>query len=80
VHGDDDPTLQRSEAFPVSRRRPRSTGTSAALLLRSANEHHPHDLANSSGQVGRHNMVHNNSIKIGINPFRHNTSVFQKTL
>jgi choline dehydrogenase-like flavoprotein len=53
---------------------------SAALLLRSANEHHPHGLANSSDQVGRNYMVHNNSIMVGINPFRRNTSVFQKTL
>jgi choline dehydrogenase-like flavoprotein len=53
---------------------------SAALLLRSANEHHPRGLANSSDQVGRNYMVHNNSILVGINPFRKNTSVFQKTL
>jgi choline dehydrogenase-like flavoprotein len=53
---------------------------SAALLLRSANEHHPGGLANSSDQVGRNYMVHNNSILVGINPFRRNTSVFQKTL
>jgi choline dehydrogenase-like flavoprotein len=53
---------------------------SAALLLRSANEHHPNGLANSSGQVGRNYMVHNNSIMVGINPFRRNTSIFQKSL
>jgi choline dehydrogenase-like flavoprotein len=53
---------------------------SAALLLRSANEHHPWGLANSSDQVGRNYMVHNNSIMVGINPLRRNTSVFQKTL
>jgi choline dehydrogenase-like flavoprotein len=53
---------------------------SAALLLRSANEQHPAGLANSSGQVGRNYMVHNNSIMVGINPLRRNTSVFQKTL
>ena len=34
---------------------------SAALLLRSANEHHPDGLANSSGVVGRNLMLHNNS-------------------
>ena len=39
---------------------------SAALLLRSANEHHPQGLANSSDQVGRNYMVHNNSIMVGI--------------
>jgi choline dehydrogenase-like flavoprotein len=53
---------------------------SAALLLRSANERHPHGLANSSGLVGRHYMVHTNSIMVGVNPFRRNRSVFQKTL
>jgi choline dehydrogenase-like flavoprotein len=34
---------------------------SAALLLRSANDKHPRGLANSSDQVGRHYMAHNNS-------------------
>jgi choline dehydrogenase-like flavoprotein len=53
---------------------------SAALLLRSANEHHPHGLANSSGVLGRNYMVHTNSIMVGVNPFRRNRSVFQKTL
>ena len=53
---------------------------SAALLLRSANEHYPNGLANSSDQVGRNYMVHNNSIMVGINPFRINASEFQKTL
>ena len=37
-------------------------------------------LRNSSAQVGRNYMVHNNSIMVGINPLRRNTSVFQKTL
>jgi choline dehydrogenase-like flavoprotein len=53
---------------------------SATLLLRSANQHHPHGLANSSGVLGRNYMVHTNSIMVGINPFRRNRSVFQKTL
>ena len=53
---------------------------SAALLLRSANARHPQGLANSSGTVGRHYMVHNNSIMLGVNPFQRNRSVFQKTL
>lgn len=52
---------------------------SAALLLRSATEHHADGLANSSGQVGRNYMVHNNSIAVAIGP-RRNSSVFQKTL
>jgi choline dehydrogenase-like flavoprotein len=53
---------------------------SAALLLRSATDHHPSGLANSSDQVGRNYMVHNNSILVGINPLRRNDSVFQKSL
>ena len=52
---------------------------SAALLLRSANEDHPHGLANSSGVVGRHYMAHINSALVAVskdpNPTR-----FQKTL
>ncbi len=52
---------------------------SAALLLRSANDRHPHGLANSSGLVGRNLMLHNNSslIAISTNP---NPTEFQKTL
>lgn len=53
---------------------------SAALLLRSATDRHPKGLANSSDQVGRNYMVHNNSIMVGINPLRRNTATFQKTL
>lgn len=52
---------------------------SAALLLRSANERHPHGLANRSGVVGRHYMCHNNSVALAIS--RHpNPTVFQKTI
>jgi choline dehydrogenase-like flavoprotein len=39
---------------------------SAALLLRSASERHPHGLANGSGVVGRHYMCHNNSMLIAL--------------
>ena len=53
---------------------------SAALLLRSATERHPQGLANSSGAVGRHYMVHVNTVMVAVNPARKNTSVFQKTL
>ncbi len=53
---------------------------SAALLLRSADEKHPLGLANSSDQVGRNYMVHNNSAMVAIDPRRRNTVVFQKTL
>lgn len=52
---------------------------SAALLLRSANEHHPHGLANSSDMVGRHYMRHNNSAFMAISKTP-NPSIFQKTL
>lgn len=52
---------------------------SAALLLRSANDRHPHGLANGSDLVGRHYMGHNNSVLFAIS--RHpNPTVFQKTL
>lgn len=52
---------------------------SAALLLRSATDRHPHGLANGSGQVGRNLMLHNNSSLIA---FSHepNPTKFQKTL
>jgi len=52
---------------------------SAALLLKSANEKHPHGLANSSDMVGRHYMCHNNSVMLAISK-RPNPTVFQKTI
>ena len=52
---------------------------SAALLLRSANDRHPHGLANSSGVVGRHYMGHINSVLLAISKTP-NPTVFQKTL
>jgi choline dehydrogenase-like flavoprotein len=52
---------------------------SAALLLRSASDRHPHGLANSSGVVGRHYMGHLNSVLMAISRTP-NPSVFQKTL
>jgi choline dehydrogenase-like flavoprotein len=52
---------------------------SAALLLRSANDRHPHGLANGSGVVGRHYMGHINSVLLAISRTR-NPTVFQKTL
>jgi choline dehydrogenase-like flavoprotein len=58
-----------------------STGAinSAALLLRSANDKHPHGLANGSGVVGRHYMGHVNSVLMAISKCP-NPTVFQKTL
>lgn len=53
---------------------------SAALLLRSADSRHPDGLANASGAVGRHYMVHNNTVMMGIHPTRKNPVEFQKTL
>jgi choline dehydrogenase-like flavoprotein len=52
---------------------------SAVMLLRSANERHPHGLANSSGVVGRHYMRHNNLALIAFSKDP-NPTVFQKTL
>jgi len=52
---------------------------SAALLLRSASERHPHGLANGSGVVGRHYMGHVNSVLMAISRCP-NPTVFQKTL
>jgi choline dehydrogenase-like flavoprotein len=53
---------------------------SAALLLASASHGHPAGLGNSSGLVGRNYMVHNSTFFIGINPFRTNPTLWQKTL
>jgi choline dehydrogenase-like flavoprotein len=52
---------------------------SAALLLRSANDHHPGGLANGSDVVGRHYMGHINSVMLAISKCP-NPTVFQKTL
>jgi choline dehydrogenase-like flavoprotein len=52
---------------------------SAALLLRSKSEKHPHGLANSSDVVGRHYMAHLNSAVIAISRTP-NPTKFQKTL
>jgi choline dehydrogenase-like flavoprotein len=48
--------------------------------LRSANGAHPDGLANKTGLVGRHYMVHNNTAMMAVNPFLPNPTVFQKTL
>ena len=52
---------------------------SAALLLRSASDQHPHGLANSSDLVGRNYMRHNNLALIAFSR-EPNPTVFQKTL
>ena len=53
---------------------------SAALLLTSASDRHPRGLANSSGQVGRNLMMHNNAHIAAIDLDRPNDVTFQKTL
>ena len=52
---------------------------SAALFLRSANELHPHGLANSSGMVGRNLMLHHNGCLVAFTK-KNNDCVFQKSL
>jgi len=52
---------------------------SAALLLQSANEKHPNGLANSSGQLGRNLMIHNNGIVLAYSAIP-NPSIFQKAI
>ncbi len=53
---------------------------SAALLLKSANDKHPHGLANSSGLVGRRYMAHLATMMQAFSPWRVNSDVFQKTV
>ena len=52
---------------------------SARLLLMSANDRHPHGLANGSDQVGRNYMFHNAIALVALSR-RENPTVFQKTL
>ncbi|NJK81787.1 MAG: GMC family oxidoreductase [Chloroflexaceae bacterium] len=52
---------------------------SAAIFLRSANDQHPHGLANRSGLLGRNYICHNNATFVAISK-QPNASIFQKTL
>ena len=52
---------------------------SARLLLMSANDKHPHGLANGSGQVGRNYMFHNSQAVVALSK-KINATKFQKTL
>jgi choline dehydrogenase-like flavoprotein len=52
---------------------------SARLLLNSANDAHPHGLANGSDQVGRNYMFHNCKAVVALSKEKNDT-VFQKTL
>ena len=54
---------------------------SAVLLLRSASDKHPRGLGNnSSDQLGRNYMAHNNTAMMAVNPLKKNNVVFQKSL
>jgi choline dehydrogenase-like flavoprotein len=53
---------------------------SAALLLASADAKNPRGLANSSDQVGRNFMMHNNAHIVALDLDRRNDVTFQKTL
>lgn len=53
---------------------------SAVLLLASADDANPSGLSNSSGQVGRNFMMHNNAHIAAVDLNRHNDVRFAKTL
>ena len=53
---------------------------SAALLLSSSSDRHPHGLGNSSGLVGRRYMAHLTTMMQAFHPLRRNATVFQKTV
>ena len=52
---------------------------SAKVLLASANDRHPHGLANGSDQVGRNYMFHDSTAVLALSR-EENPTVFQKTL
>jgi choline dehydrogenase-like flavoprotein len=52
---------------------------SAKLLLMSANDKHPHGLANGSDQVGRNYMFHNSRAVLAVST-EPNDTIFQKTV
>lgn len=52
---------------------------SAKLLLMSANDQHPHGLANGSDQVGRNYMFHNSRAVLAVSTAPNDT-IFEKTL
>jgi choline dehydrogenase-like flavoprotein len=49
-------------------------------MLRSANDKHPHGLANSSGQLGRNLMLHHNGCLVAFTKDKINDCIFQKSL
>ncbi len=74
LHGE--PFSIEAGAFVISA----GAANSAALLLTSANDHHPAGLGNSTGLVGRNYMVHSNTHIAAVDPRRTNDVVFQKTM
>jgi choline dehydrogenase-like flavoprotein len=86
-----DPSGRRVEAVEIERDGQRTRVTadrvvvscgavnSAVLLLRSASDHHPQGLANSSGMVGTRYMAHLATMLEGVG-WRVNHDDFQKTL
>jgi choline dehydrogenase-like flavoprotein len=80
-----DHLLADSSAGPVRVRAQRyvlaaGAVNSAALLLASADAHHPRGLANRSDLVGRNFMMHNNAHIVAVDFSRRNDVTFQKTL
>lgn len=76
VESDGIVSLLRAKVFVVAC----GATNSAALLLRSADDAHPHGLANGSGLVGCNYMAHINSTLLAIDPSRRNDDVFSKTI
>ncbi len=76
VEGPDGQGTVRAQRFVLAA----GAVNSAALLLRSPSDAHPDGLANSSGQVGRNFMMHNNAHVAAVDVNRRNDVVFQKTL
>jgi len=76
AEGPDGPVRIVADKFVIAA----GAANSAALLLASRNADHPGGLANSSDQVGRNFMMHNNAHIACMDLDRRNDVVFQKTL
>lgn len=74
--GPDGPVTITGERFVLAA----GAVNSAALLLASADARHPAGLGNSSDQVGRNFMMHNNAHIVAVDVNRPNDVTFQKTL
>src|SRR5215472_16106271 len=75
VSRDGNREVYRADIFAVCA----GAANSAKLLLNSANDAHPHGLANGSDQVGRNYMFHNCKAVVALSKEKNDT-VFQKTL